>query len=124
MAISERSALRTTAALLTGVGTFQACLALGAPWGRIAYGGQHHGRLPMAYRRVSGGATLVYLATAGFIALEAGSPRARRSVLSTVTGVMTLSSALNLASRSSAERMVWTPVCAATAVLAWRSRPR
>lgn len=124
MALSTRDASRATAALVAGIGVFQACLAFGAPWGRFAYGGQHAGRLPDAHRRISAVAGPVYLVLAGFIASGGGSPRVRRSVLSTLTVVMTLSTGLNLASRSTSERLTWTPTCAATAALAWRARPR
>ncbi|TFB66837.1 hypothetical protein [Cryobacterium sp. Hz9] len=46
---------------------FQLSLALGAPWGRFAWGGQHPGVLPFGYRIASGVSILIY----GFIALLA-----------------------------------------------------
>ena len=113
----------TTAALLTGLSAFQACLASGAPWGRIAYGGQHEGRLPVKYRRVSAVAAATYAGVAAYLASDVGAPSARRKVLSSLTGFMVLGTAVNLASRSPAERALWTPVCALTAVSAWRARP-
>jgi hypothetical protein len=121
--LPPRTAARTTGALLVGVGTFQACLAAGAPWGRFAYGGQHEGRLPESFRRISAVVAPVYGVTAVVVVSEAGSPQLRRSVLSGVAIFMTVGTALNLASRSPAERMLWTPLCALTAVLAGVARP-
>ncbi len=37
-------------AVLTALAVFPAGLALGAPWGRLAWGGQHAGRLPARLR--------------------------------------------------------------------------
>jgi hypothetical protein len=55
--------------LLLGLAaTFQGALALGAPWGRYAYGGRtatDHGRLP-ARLRVTSSCTVVVLAMAGW----------------------------------------------------------
>jgi hypothetical protein len=118
-----RVAARTTGALLAGFGTFQACLAGGAPWGRFAYGGQHEGRLPDSFRRISAVAAPVYGVMAVVVASEAGSPRQRRTVASGLAIFMAIGTALNLASRSPAERMLWTPLCALTAVLAGAARP-
>lgn len=121
--LTPRTAARTTGALLAGIGTFQACLAAGAPWGRFAYGGQHEGPLPASFRRVSAVAAPVYGVAAVVVGSEAGSPRLRRSVLSGLAILMTVGTALNLASRSPGERMLWTPLCALTAVLAGAARP-
>lgn len=111
----------TTALLLSGIGAFQACLAAGLPWGRFAYGGQHQGRLPEKYRRISAVAAPAYIIAAVFIASKTGTPSIRQKVLSTLTGFMAIGAALNLASRSPHERF-WSPVCALTAVSAWRAR--
>jgi hypothetical protein len=123
VALTPRAAARTTGALLAGIGTFQACLAVGAPWGRFAYGGRHEGRLPESFRRVSAVAAPVYGVTAAVVLSETGSPRLQRSVLSGVAIFMAVGTALNLASRSPGERMLWTPLCALTAVLAGAARP-
>lgn len=119
---SARAARTATATALTGFGIFQACLAGGAPWGRFAYGGQHDGRLPARYRRVSAAAAPLYGAAAAFVASGAGRAAVRRRVLSGLAGYMVLGAGLNLASRSPRERL-WSPVCALTAVAAWRARP-
>ncbi|MGK2319276.1 hypothetical protein [Gordonia rhizosphera] len=121
MDLSPRTASRVTAAALAGMGAFQAGLAAGAPWGPFAYGGTHPGRLPTTHRQVSAGAAVGYIAGAIFIAVRRGDPVVQRRVLTGVTGFMAVGAALNLASRSRAERL-WSPVCAATALTAWRAR--
>ena len=55
------------------------------------------------------------------IASPAGPPPVRRRLLSAVTGFMVLGTGLNLASRSRAERLLWAPVAALTAVSAWQA---
>ena len=123
MSIGTRSAwTKTTVVLLTGLSTFQVCLASGLPWGRIAYGGQHEGRLPATFRRVSAVAGAAYAGGAVFLASGVGAPAARRKALSALTGLMVVGAGMNLASRSPYERLIWTPVCALTAVSAWRGR--
>lgn len=60
--------------LLAVAAGFQAALALGAPWGRCAYGGRAaagNGRLPVRLRAASGGTLFVLGAAAG--AVHAGS---------------------------------------------------
>jgi hypothetical protein len=111
-----------TAAIIFGVITiglamFQLNLAFGAPWGRLAWGGQHE-RLPMPLRIGSGVSILVYglcatilLARAGQIELWTGA-----DWLGTVSWVIAtflgLGILANLASRSLPERLVMTPVAA------------
>ncbi|MDD7940267.1 hypothetical protein PHK61_17725 [Actinomycetospora lutea] len=116
-------AARATGALLAAQGVFQACLASGAPWGRVAYGGTHPGRLPEKLRRISGVAAPVYAASALAVATGAGPPRVRRAALSGLAAFMAVGTVLNGVSRSPGERLVWTPFCAVTAVLAWAARP-
>ena len=99
-AVSRSAWRRTTVVLLTGLGSFQTGLACGLPWGRIAYGGQHDGRLPEKFRRVSAVAAATYVIAAVFIASEAGTPAARRKTLSSVTCLMAAGAGLNLVSRS------------------------
>ncbi|WP_353987723.1 hypothetical protein [Ruicaihuangia caeni] len=102
---------------------FQAALALGAPWGRAAWGGQHAGVLPTGYRVGSAVSILVY----GFIAVIA---LARADVVDVlpdgfaqvamwvVFGFLALGVVMNAISRSRVERAVMTPVALVLAVLA------
>lgn len=106
------------------LGGFQAGLAAGAPWGRAAYGGAHDGVLPHQLRAVSGVAAVGYVAGATAVLRGAGREAARRRALTGLAVFMGLGVALNGASRSPVERALWTPLTAATAVLAWRCRPR
>jgi hypothetical protein len=48
-------------------------------------------------------------------------PALRRRVLYGTAGLMVVGAVMNLASPSLVERMVWTPVTAALAVLLWRA---
>lgn len=118
-----RRAARATGVLLAAQSVFQAGLASGAPWGRFAYGGTHPGRLPEKLRRVSGVAAPVYAASAVGVATGAGSPALRRAALTGLAAFMAVGTVLNGISRSPGERLVWTPFCAVTAVLAWSARP-
>lgn len=112
---------RPTAVLLGGLAAFQAGLAVGAPWGRAAYGGQHDGQLPPRLRTVSGVASAAYAAAAVGLASDATSEQARRRLLGGVVGVVGAGTLVNAASRSPVERAVWTPYCAVTGALALRA---
>ncbi|HWL00744.1 MAG TPA: hypothetical protein VNQ52_00065 [Microbacteriaceae bacterium] len=102
---------------------FQLALALGAPWGRFAWGGQHAGVLPTGYRIGSVVGILVYgligtiaLDRAGLVAwYPAGFSQVAMWV---VFGVLALGVLMNAISRSKPERYVMTPVALALAVLA------
>ncbi|WP_298748521.1 hypothetical protein [uncultured Serinicoccus sp.] len=114
---------RTVTALgLGGVAAFQLALALGAPWGRASYGGQHEGVLPRRLRWVSAGATVVYAGVAVTVASERTPPRVRRGVLTAVAGLMSVAVVPNAMSRSALERAIWTPASGALAYAAWRAR--
>jgi hypothetical protein len=115
---------QATAAALATVGAFQVALAVGAPWGRAAYGGTHRGTLPRHLRAASGVAALGYGTGAVLIVRGAGSAPARARAFTALSVLMAVGTVANGASRSRVERAVWTPVAAATAVLAWRSRTR
>jgi hypothetical protein len=115
------------AALVAAVGFvllagFQAALALGAPWGRAAWGGAHE-RLPVGFRVASGFAVVVWLLAALVVLARAGyewSPvpaglsRWATWVLFALLAIGTL---MNLASRSRLERLIQTPVATALAIL-------
>ncbi|HSO63743.1 MAG TPA: hypothetical protein VLQ78_01470 [Ornithinibacter sp.] len=114
---------RTAASVvLGGLTVFQASLAAGAPWGRLAWGGTHAGTLPPELRVGSGVAAVLWGAATVAIAAELPrSARAQRLLLRGVGGVCAVGAALNLASPSPAERALWAPVSAAVAVLTWRA---
>ncbi|MFS0703698.1 hypothetical protein AB6N23_04175 [Cellulomonas sp. 179-A 9B4 NHS] len=119
---TERRAGRAAAALLTGVAGFQLAMAAGAPWGAVAYGGGHPGVLPDELRVTSAVAVPVY-ATLAAVAAGVGGPRLRRAVLRGTTALLVVGCAVNLASPSLPERLIWVPVSAAAAVLTWRAAP-
>lgn len=108
--------------MLVGViGVFQVALALGAPWGRAAWGGQHEGVLPTRLRIASGIAgVLVYPFTALFIL---GSSEligvdwlpARRPGMWIVAAFFMLGAVANVASRSRVER-IWGPISLVIAI--------
>jgi len=113
---------QATAAALVVIGAFQTALALGAPWGQAAYGGTRHGTLPNHLRTISGVTALAYGSSAILIMRGSGTPRARSRAYTALSALMGIGVIANAASRSPVERAIWTPVTAATAVLAWRSR--
>ena len=109
--------------------TFQIALAVGAPWGAAAYGGQHRGVLPGRLRVASAiavpvwaGVALVLLSRAG-IPVWAPLPEAWLVVATwVVAGVLVVSVLLNTVTRSRVERAVALPAAvlmlAATVVIA------
>lgn len=113
---------QATAAALAALGAFQIALAVGAPWGRAAYGGNHPGVLPNHLRVISGVSALGYGTGAVLVLRGSGSPQARARAFTALTAFMGIGVVANGASRSPVERVVWTPVTAVTTVLAWRSR--
>ena len=102
-------------ALIIGLALFQANLAAGAPWGRLAWGGQYL-RLPLGLRIASAVSILIY---AGFAAIVLG-----KAGLVAVTGdwlglatwaiavLLAVGTVMNAISRSIPERLVMTPVAA------------
>ncbi len=120
--VSSSKPEQATAAALVAIGAFQTALALGAPWGQAAYGGTRHGTLPNHLRAISGVASLAYGSSAMLIMRGSGSPRSRFRAYTALSMLMGIGVIANGASRSPVERAIWTPVTAATTVLAWRSR--
>ena len=108
--------------LLGIIVVFQAALALGAPWGFAAWGGQHPGVLPMRLRVASGVTALVIyplialviLAAAGLID-DAWLPVDPSLAMWVLAGFLTLGALANFFSRSPRERF-WGPVALAIAV--------
>jgi hypothetical protein len=107
-------------ALLLGLAVLQAGLAVGRPWGRLAWGGQHE-VLPRQLRISSAVSILVYvffavvaLSGAGLVELlPEGFASAAAWVIAAYTG---LGVVLNGLSRSKPERAVMTPVSLVLAV--------
>jgi hypothetical protein len=101
---------------------FQAALALGAPWGKAAWGGAHE-RLPSRLRIASIFAAAVWLVAALVVLARAGFDRSPFPLTAATWGTWVLFGALvvgtlmNLASRSRLERLIQTPVAAVLAIL-------
>ena len=110
--------------ILAALAVFQACLSLGAPWGRLAWGGQHEGRLPGRLRVGSVVSIVLYAVFAAFIVDRAGlvdlipSDRVVRVGTWVLVGYLALGVVMNALSRSTAERAVMTPTALVLAVCA------
>ena len=110
------------------VAVFQLALALGAPWGSLAWGGGHERRLPARLRAGSVASAAVMTLIGWFflsVALDLPSPvpSSSRSAFAWLVSVLfAVGTLMNAASRSRSERAVWTPVaamlCACSAVTA------
>ena len=72
---------------------------------------------------MSAAASVLYVTGAVFAWCEVGSPQARRRAFTALSVFMGVGTLANGASRSPVERALWTPLTAATAITAWRSRP-
>ena len=101
---------------LVAVGLFQIGLALGAPMGEYAFGGQHPGRLPTRYRVASAISVLVYLGIAGHYLAQIGvletllAPNLNSIANWALVGFNALGLIMNSISRSVKERKMWVPV--------------
>jgi hypothetical protein len=104
------------------VAGFQVALALGAPWGRAAWGGAHE-RLSLGLRVASAFAAVLWTVAALVVLARAGfdwSPipfSAATWGTWVLFGLLLLGTVMNLASRSRLERLIQTPVAAVLAVL-------
>lgn len=104
------------------VASFQVALALGAPWGRAAWGGTHE-RLPNGLRLASSFAAVLWLGAAIVVLARAGydwSPipfSATRWGIWVLFGMLLVGTLMNLASRSRLERLIQTPVAAILSIL-------
>ena len=112
-----------SAALLAGLAVFQALLAMQAPWGRFAWGGQHD-RLPAGARIGSLAAIVVY---SGILAIQMQQANMLHLLpvgdwvnvaAWAIVVLYGLGIAGNAASRSAAERRVMTPLVSLLFVLA------
>ncbi|MET1133354.1 MAG: hypothetical protein ABWX60_08040 [Aeromicrobium sp.] len=108
--------------MLGALAVFQIALALGAPLGRFAWGGQHT-VLPTSLRVGSTLSVAIYLVIGAILLARAGaislgvSDRTVEIAAWVVTGYFVLGIAMNLASRSRPERLVMTPTCVVLALL-------
>ncbi|WP_138315332.1 hypothetical protein [Rhodoluna limnophila] len=100
------------------IAMFQLALALGAPMGEYAFGGQNAGKLPVGFRVASVFSLAINLAIAGhFLAQASVLPQllpAELNVLANwgLVGFAGLGVLLNSISRSKKERQMWVPVTA------------
>jgi hypothetical protein len=107
------------AVLLAALAVFQASLVAGAPWGRLAWGGQHV-VLPTNLRVGSAVSIALYGLFAVFMLQAAGAvevlPRGLVDVgIWVLAGYFILGVVMNAVSRSRPERLVMTPVVLALA---------
>jgi hypothetical protein len=110
------------AAGFLGIGAFQVALALGAPFGRAAWGGANRIIAPQL-RRASAVAAVVWLLAAVLILARAGMIDLPLPPVVLVVGawalvvLSALGALVNLASSSPWERFGWAPYAATLAVL-------
>jgi hypothetical protein len=113
---------------------FQLALALGAPWGRAAYGGAHPGVLPVPFRIASGVAVVVWSVVALAVVRRSGIPLWSPVPVSwlpvviwIVVGLLALALVMNALTPSALERAIWVPfallLLAATLTVAITARP-
>jgi hypothetical protein len=104
------------------VAGFQVALAMGAPWGRAAWGGAHE-TLPIGLRVASGFAVGFWLVAALVVLARAGYDVSPVPVsvagwgIWVLFGMLALGTVLNLASRSRLERLVQSPIAALLSAL-------
>lgn len=108
-------------ALLAALAVFQLALALGAPWGRFAWGGQHERRLPRGLRIGSAVSIVLYALFAAVLLDRAGLVDAVPDAVARVgawvlLAYFALGVLMNGLSRSRPERLVMTPVVLVLAV--------
>jgi hypothetical protein len=104
------------------VASFQVALALGAPFGRAAFGGAHAGTLPDEFRVVSAVAAGFWALAALHVVSRGGVIRRfRRLADSRITwvlaGLTALGALMNAASSSPWERFGWAPYTLSLSIL-------
>lgn len=124
--MAQRAAI-AAAVILVGVALFQLALALGAPWGSIAYGGRAptvEGVLSTRYRVASAAAVVVLLSAAWILLARAGvvpsGPVGDGSLKWAVWVIFVLllvNTVSNMASTNRTERWVFGPLTFIAAVL-------
>jgi hypothetical protein len=120
--VVEMTAAYAATVILVILIAFQLALALGAPWGKAAYGGVWEGTLPRGIRINSlvFGVLLyplvvLYVLDAGGVA-EFGFLRAEGIVLWVLACFFVAGTVMNAISRSRIERMMWTAPTATLAI--------
>ena len=113
--MSPSIAARVFAALIGATVIFQLALALGAPWGELAWGGAYPGVLPTSMRWASLASVLLLLALAAVVLIRAGLTGLRWKPASTklvwlVVAYCGLGVIANAMSPSFWERVIWVPV--------------
>lgn len=115
-AIIARAAAIVAAVLFAGLVLFQLALALGAPWGRAAYGGQR-AELTTQLRITSAVAAVVWTGVALVVLQRAGFdvwspvPTAWLPVaIWVVVALMAVAVVMNAITPSALERAIWLPV--------------
>ena len=113
-------------AVLGALSVVQICVAAGAPWGRVVWGGQHR-VLPARLRVGSAVSVLLYVGFAAVLLsraglLPGGDTVAVRVLTWVVFAYFVVGIGMNAISRSRVERLTMTPVCvvlaAATLIIA------
>lgn len=103
---------------------FQAAIVIGAPLGQYAYGGRYKGKLPIKLRITSAFTVIVLLAMQGHLLAQAGvfTPLLQANLNEianyAIVAFFALGTLVNLASRSKAERNIWTPFSLISTILA------
>jgi hypothetical protein len=115
------TAALAAAVILAALAVLQVCVACGAPFGRLVWGGAHR-VLPRRLRMASALSVLLYAAFAGVLLARAGVLPGGDTVFVSIAswvlvGYFTLGVFMNLISRSPAERWTMTPTCLALALL-------
>jgi hypothetical protein len=119
---AARPAAVAAAIGFVGYAGFEGALALGAPWGRAAWGGTH-AELPTGLRIASGGAAVVWILAALVVLGGAGyrvppaSYRVARYGTRGLVGLLALGTLMNAASASDWERFLQAPLAVLLALL-------
>ncbi|MDR7186067.1 hypothetical protein J2X85_003103 [Microbacterium trichothecenolyticum] len=101
--------------VLGGLAVLQICVAAGAPWGRLVWGGAHR-VLPRGLRIASAASVLLYAGFAAVLLSRAGilpgdDSIAVRILTWVLFAYFAVGIVMNAISRSRAERLTMTPVC-------------
>jgi len=105
--------------VLGALAVLQICVAAGAPWGRLVWGGAHR-VLPRRLRVASAASVLLYAGFAAVLLSRTGFlPGGDTVVIRVLTWVLfayfSVGIVMNAISRRRAERLTMTPVCAVLA---------
>ncbi len=120
--MSVSPAAKCSAALFALLGMFQLALVAGAPWGAAAWGGKNTGVLPSSFRAASVASLALAFSLAGVISGRIRVPFRRTRVLNALLVFSVVSIAMNAASRSSMERLIWVPYGVVQFTTIWVAR--